>query len=89
MMIFKQSEIREKYNKYMIEVENEDYKLLAYKVFIQSYKNNVIRIVCQYQINEKKNQNEEIEVESEYYKEIINEIQKYCAFAITDTSVKR
>ena len=48
MMIFKQSEIREKYNKYMIEADNEDYKLLLYRVLVQSHNNNVIRIVCSY-----------------------------------------
>jgi len=57
-------------------------------VLVQSYKNNVIRIVSRYQINEKKNQNKEIEVELEYDREIINAIQEYCALAAMDASIK-
>ena len=72
----------------MIEADKEDHKLLPCGVLVQSYKNNVIRILSRYQINEKKNQNEEIEVESEYDEEIINTIQEHYVFAVMDASVK-
>ena len=45
--------------------------------------------MCSHQINkQKKNQNKEIKVESEYDRELINAIKEYCTFAAMDTSVK-
>ena len=72
----------------MIEADKKDHKLLPYGVLVQSYKNNVIRIVYSHQINKKKNQNEEIKVELEYNREIINAIQEHRVFTAMDASIK-
>ena len=51
IMFFSKISIAKKYNKCIVDEDQDNYRLLLYGVILQSFKNNVIKIICQYKIN--------------------------------------
>ena len=88
MMILSKTPITEKYNKYIIDADQEDYWVLDYGVILQSFRNNIIKIVCQYKLNKniKIERNRE---ESQFSSKVLEVIADHCAFAATDSAVSR
>ena len=84
-MIFSKTSIAEKHNKCIVDRDQDDHQLLLCKVILQSFKNNVIKIIYQYKINEenKIGRNKE---ESQFSCEVLEAIAEYCAFVVTDTA---
>ena len=89
IMIFYKTEISEPYSKCIIDGDKEDHELLSYGVLFQSYRNNVIKIICHYKIKEEEEKELNKEIESEYCEEIMNAIKEHYAFAATNALVKR
>ena len=51
LVIFKQTEVKEKYEKYQVEGDNRDLEILPVGIIVRSYKNNMIKIICSYKID--------------------------------------
>ena len=81
-------EILEKYNKYSIEGTRQDLANLLIGVIINSQKNNVIRVVYRYYIEEEL-PNENKDDKEIFPIEVINAIRDFSAVAGADISVKQ
>ena len=53
-VIFKQTEVKEKYKKYQVEGDKRDLEMLLVRTIVWSYKNNVIKIICSHEIDSEK-----------------------------------